>query len=80
MKFKFSIFLNVLNQILYKLYFLGQLDQIAREIYNLELETSVIQCQENSLSAGKIVTIVNLRLNFDNSQYVSIFIFIYSKL
>ncbi|XP_074041184.1 soluble guanylate cyclase 89Da isoform X2 [Leptinotarsa decemlineata] len=51
-------------------YVMGQLDQVAREIYNLELETTIIKSEKIPSSVGKDVSIVHLRLNFDNSQYM----------
>lgn len=49
---------------------LGQLDQIASEIYNLELKTDIVK-SENTSIGGRNVIIVTFRLNFDNTQYVS---------
>ncbi|CAH1175614.1 unnamed protein product [Phaedon cochleariae] len=51
-------------------YVMGQLDEIANEFFNLKLETTVVSTQ-NHLSNGKNATIVKLRLNFDNSQYMA---------
>lgn len=50
--------------------FLGQLDQIATEIYNLELECQVLSTETGEVD-GKTIVIVTLRLNFDNTHYVS---------
>lgn len=49
---------------------IGQLDQIATEIYNLKLDSSVIKNEKATVS-GKNIVIVTFRLNFDNTSYVS---------
>lgn len=49
---------------------LGQLYQIAKEIFNLKLETTILNKENKTIGGGKI-TIVYFRLNFDNSRYVS---------
>ncbi|XP_015840578.1 soluble guanylate cyclase 89Db-like [Tribolium castaneum] len=51
-------------------YLMGQLHQIAEDIFNLKLETTVLN-QENKTIGGRNITIVNFRLNFDNSQYIA---------
>jgi hypothetical protein len=51
---------------------LGQLCQIAGDIFNLKLETTVLS-QENVTIGTRNIVIVHFRLNFDNSQYVSRF-------
>ncbi|VEN44822.1 unnamed protein product [Callosobruchus maculatus] len=51
-------------------YVMGQLEQIAKEIYNLKLSTSIVDEQTSTAPTGKTLYIVNLRLNFDNTQYV----------
>ncbi|KAJ8919157.1 hypothetical protein NQ315_012143 [Exocentrus adspersus] len=50
-------------------YVMGQLDEIAKDIYNLKLETSVLSTENKTIS-GQDITIVTFRLNFDNSQYI----------
>ncbi|XP_050303874.1 soluble guanylate cyclase 89Db-like [Anthonomus grandis grandis] len=50
-------------------YLMGQLDQIATEIYNLKLETHVLNTEVNQVD-GKTIVIVTFRLNFDNTQYI----------
>ncbi|RZC39378.1 soluble guanylate cyclase 89Db-like [Asbolus verrucosus] len=50
-------------------YVMGQLRQIAEDIFNLKLETIVLS-QENIAVGGRNITIVQFRLNFDNRQYV----------
>lgn len=52
------------------IFFLGQLDEISKDIYKLDLETTVLST-ENTIIAGRNITIVTFRLNFDNSHYVS---------
>ncbi|KAG5875490.1 hypothetical protein JTB14_015102 [Gonioctena quinquepunctata] len=52
-------------------YVMGQLEEIAEDIFNLELKTTIVHSDIYQSSMGKDVTIVKLRLNFDNSQYVS---------
>lgn len=51
-------------------FLLGQLDEISKDIYKLDLETTVLST-ENKTIAGRNITIVTFRLKFDNSQYVS---------
>ncbi|CAH1989734.1 unnamed protein product [Acanthoscelides obtectus] len=51
-------------------YVMGQLEQIANEIYNLNLNTSVVDQEISTAPSGKTLYIVNLRLNFDNSHYI----------
>ncbi|XP_068911274.1 soluble guanylate cyclase 89Db-like [Tenebrio molitor] len=50
-------------------YVMGQLCQIAGDIFNLKLETTVLS-QENVTIGTRNIVIVHFRLNFDNSQYV----------
>ncbi|KAH1027948.1 hypothetical protein HUJ05_001365 [Dendroctonus ponderosae] len=50
-------------------YLMGQLDQIATEIYNLELECQVLSTETGEVD-GKTIVIVTLRLNFDNTHYI----------
>lgn len=50
--------------------FSGQLSQIAQEIFDLKLQTNVLN-EETVVISGSDITIVNFRLNFDNSAYVS---------
>ncbi|XP_066140773.1 soluble guanylate cyclase 89Db-like isoform X2 [Euwallacea fornicatus] len=50
-------------------YLMGQLDQIATEIYNLKLECQVLSTETGEVD-GKTIVIVTLRLNFDNTHYV----------
>lgn len=54
-----------------KLYFLGQLDEIARETFNLVLKTTVLESSTSNVE-GKNIVIVTFRLDFDNVNYVSI--------
>ncbi|XP_063926180.1 soluble guanylate cyclase 89Db-like [Zophobas morio] len=51
-------------------YVMGQLDEVAEDIFNLKLETSVLS-QENVTIGTRNISIVHFRLNFDNSQYIS---------
>jgi guanylate cyclase len=51
-------------------YVMGQLCQIAGDIFNLKLETTVLS-QENVTIGTRNIVIVHFRLNFDNSQYAS---------
>ncbi|XP_049820696.1 soluble guanylate cyclase 89Db-like isoform X2 [Aethina tumida] len=48
---------------------MGQLDQIATEIYNLKLDSTVIKNEKATVS-GKNIVIVTFRLNFDNTSYM----------
>lgn len=50
-------------------YLMGQLDQIATEIYNLQLECQVLSTETGEVD-GKTIAIVTLRLNFDNTHYI----------
>ncbi|KAH1020983.1 hypothetical protein HUJ04_010562 [Dendroctonus ponderosae] len=50
-------------------YLMGQLDQIATEVYNLELECQVLSTETGEVD-GKTIVIVTLRLNFDNTHYI----------
>ncbi|XP_018562428.1 soluble guanylate cyclase 89Db-like [Anoplophora glabripennis] len=50
-------------------YVMGQLDEISKDIYNLDLETTVLSTEHKTIT-GRNITIVTFRLNFDNSQYI----------
>ncbi|XP_076255193.1 soluble guanylate cyclase 89Da-like isoform X2 [Rhynchophorus ferrugineus] len=50
-------------------YLMGQLEQIAAEIYHLELESNILST-ETSQVEGRTIVIVTFRLNFDNTQYI----------
>ncbi|XP_044761356.1 soluble guanylate cyclase 89Db-like [Coccinella septempunctata] len=50
-------------------YLMGQLQEIAVSLFNLNLETKVLS-SEMSEANGKKIRIVTFRLNFDNSQYM----------
>ncbi|KAJ8974758.1 hypothetical protein NQ317_019162, partial [Molorchus minor] len=50
-------------------YLMGQLNQIAQETYNLELETKVLKSEITNIS-GRDIAIVTFRLNFNNIQYI----------
>ncbi|CAG9858830.1 unnamed protein product [Phyllotreta striolata] len=52
-------------------YVMGQLMQIAKDFFDLELETNVIESNEKVSTEGKQLIIVKLRLNFDNTQYMA---------
>lgn len=45
--------------------------QIATDFFNLKLETKVMDTTHKVTSEGRNLVIVKLRLNFDNTQYVS---------
>ncbi|KAL3278568.1 hypothetical protein HHI36_016114 [Cryptolaemus montrouzieri] len=50
-------------------YLMGQLHEIANHLFNLELQTEVLDSQFSDVNGKKIV-IVTFRLNFDNEQYM----------
>jgi guanylate cyclase len=52
-------------------YVMGQLQQIAKDFYNLKLKVTVLD-KASSASATKSTVIVTYRLDFDNKPYVSI--------
>lgn len=50
-------------------YLMGQLDQIASEIYDLKLNTEIVSTESTTID-GRNIVIVKYRLNFDNTQYI----------
>lgn len=71
---KFSVFTTVLFYIVVCTYceIVGQLQQIATDFYKLKLNVKVIE-KSNSASGSRNTVIVTYRLDFDNSEYVSLF-------
>lgn len=51
-------------------YVMGQLQQIAKDFYNLKLNVKVVE-KASSASGSRNTVIVTYRLDFDNSEYVS---------
>lgn len=54
-------------------YVMGQLQQIAKDFYNLKLNVKVVE-KASSASGSRNTVIVTYRLDFDNTEYVSCFI------
>lgn len=51
------------------MFFIGQLFQIAKELYNTELDIKVLESSNNIPGSRSVM--VKFRINFDNRQYVS---------
>lgn len=52
-------------------YVMGQLQQIAKDFYNLKLNVKVVE-KASSASGSRNTVIVTYRLDFDNTEYVSV--------
>lgn len=48
----------------------GQLQQVAKEHFNLDVETTIIET-EFTRNNNRSISIVTLKLQFDNSEFVS---------